>query len=999
MRFSHFIKYNAVPEWESHYMDYNGLKDLIYTLQTDNINLNNNDLNGSNTLSSSSNNNNNNNEKANTSGKLSKLKNKFFSNQNSKKPNSDNNNNNSNHSSTTRAGNNYVIADDEESQFDIEKKTYRNSDKLDVENDNGPNVGIVSEADNEQVLEKTFELEDFNPHDSSNDLTLHHPSTTNKQAKKNKRLNPLQKYKFWDSNSDNNDNNTLYSSSTTTTAAAAALTKDFNTYDTFVDELTLEKLKVDDFYKRTELKFYNKFDNLVHDLEKQNILSSSQQTTAQSLDNVELSSITPSKGNDNNHNNSGFSNVFADNNQITEEEEEEEEDEDDILDNDEFTDIPENTALLHYSQFNVEKQKQSILKQSIVNLYIDLSQLKSFIELNKMGFSKITKKADKVLKLNIKAELIQTGKFYKDTYIFQKDTFTTLSEKISELITFYSIITNQTSDVLEAKEELKSALHDHIVWERSNTWKDMLGLISHEAPLVSDLQKDDENISLTGKLQLEYFTFPLPYSINLKFTTIENVLIPKLFFTWKAFKIAFIITVTGILLGIKTFNDPAQHRCMALVECVAFLWASEALPLHITAFLVPLLVVLFRVLKNSETGEVLTAAKASSTVLSSMWTSTVIILLAGFTLGEVLSQYNIAKVVASWLLAAAGTKPRNVLLIAMAVVFFLSMWISNVAAPVLTYSLLKQVLDTLEADQPFGKALVLGVAIAANIGGMSSPISSPQNIISMQYLKPFNIGWGQFFAVALPTGIIATLICWLLLISTFKINKTKVERFVPIRTRFTLKQWFIIVITVGTILLWCVESQIESAFGSSGIIAILPICIFFGSGLLTTRDFNSLPWSIVILAMGGTALGTAVSSSGLLATIARALQRRIESDTPMAVLCIFGALMLVVGTFVSHTVSAIIIIPLVQEVGDKLANPKAAPTLVFGCALLASAGMGLASSGFPNVTAISMLDKKGNRYLDMGTFMSRGVPCSLVVYVCVITIGYGIIISVVHTGQ
>lgn len=104
--------------------------------------------------------------------------------------------------------------------------------------------------------------------------------------------------------------------------------------------------------------------------------------------------------------------------------------------------------------------------------------------------------------------------------------------------------------------------------------------------------------------------------------------------------------------------------------------------------------------------------------------------------------------------------------------------------------------------------------------------------------------------------------------------------------------------------------------------------------------------------------------------------------------------MLVVGTFVSHTVSAIIIIPLVQEVGDKLNDPKAAPILVFGCALLASAGMGLASSGFPNVTAISKLDKKGNRYLSVGTFLSRGVPASLLVFVCVITLGYGIMHSV-----
>lgn len=925
MRFSHFIKYNAVPEWQNHYMDYNALKNLIYTLQTDEININggmDDELNLDDSHSTNSN-----------AGKLSKLKNKLFK---SKKVSSNNNN-----TIITSSNNNHINKHDEEASIGIEKI-------------------------NEHVGEKTFELQDFNPHDSETNLNQ---NSQNNKPNKRKR-NALGKVKFWDSNPFE-DSNTISSN--------LSSSKEFDPYTVFVDELTVEKFKVDDFYKRMELKFINKFNDLVQDLERQKIIPS-QSTTTTSMngnDSYTSASIHPST---------------EENAQV---EAAQYEDEDEDEDDDEYSEAPENTALLHYSQFNVEKQKQSILKQNIVNLYIDMSQLKAFIELNKMGFSKITKKSDKVLHLNIKAELIQTGTFYKDTYIFQKDTFTNLSSKINDLITFYAIITNQASDILEAKEELKSALHDHIVWERSNTWKDMLGLISHENVLVEDLKESDENIALMGKLQLEYYIYPLPRPINLRYTIIENVMIPKLFFTWKAFKIAFIILVTGILLGIKTFNDPVQHRCMALVECVAFLWASEALPLHITAFLVPLLVVLFRVLKDANTGEVLKATAASSKILSTMWSSTIIILLAGFTLGEVLSQYNIAKVIASWILAAAGTRPRNVLLIAMAVVFFLSMWISNVAAPVLTYSLLKPVLDTLEADQPFGKALVLGIAIAANVGGMSSPISSPQNIISMEYLKQYNIGWGQFFATALPTGIIATLICWILLFNTFKISNAKVERFVPIRTGFTLKQWFIIVVTIATILLWCVEAQIESAFGSSGIIAVLPVCIFFGSGLLSTQDFNNFPWSIVMLAMGGTALGSAVESSGLLAAIAEALQKRIKDDTPLAVLCIFGALMLVVGTFVSHTVSAIIIIPLVQEVGESLSRDKAG-VLVFGCALLASAGMGLASSGFPNVTAISMLDKKGNRYLDMGTFMSRGIPCSIVVYVCVVTIGYGIGISVVN---
>lgn len=388
---------------------------------------------------------------------------------------------------------------------------------------------------------------------------------------------------------------------------------------------------MDDFYKRAEAKFYEKFDALVKDLKKIGVIEYNvgedtlfNDSTANGNADEELSPQDPDD----------------------DEEEEEDDDDDEFYDNQ--SDTEDNTALLHHSQYNIKSQKRSLLKKSIVNLYIDLCQLKSFIELNRIGFAKITKKSDKVLHLNTRVELIESKQFFKDTYAFRADTVATLNSKISELVTFYASITDQPHNIPHSKQELKSYLHDHIVWERSNTWKDMLGLLSQTDELTPK-EKEYNAIKLVGRLDLEYYRWPLPKPINLKFTTINNFTIPKLFFTGKAYKIYFIVLVTGLLLGIKTFNDPAQHRCMALVECVAFLWASEAIPLHITAFLVPLLAVLFKVLKNSD-GSIMSAASASSEILAAMWSSTIMILLAGFTLGEVLAQYNIAEVLASWLL-------------------------------------------------------------------------------------------------------------------------------------------------------------------------------------------------------------------------------------------------------------------------------------------------------------------------------------------------------------
>ncbi|CCD22228.1 SPX domain-containing inorganic phosphate transporter NDAI_0A00700 [Naumovozyma dairenensis CBS 421] len=904
MRFSHFLKYNAVPEWQNHYMDYIALKNLIYTLQTDELKEN---------------------DARPTSLTKEECNDKNDDIHETTHFSSEDLENNTGSSSTDLFNRNF--ARKFKNTFFKKKTKSKHSTSFNEH---------VEDPENEQ----TFELGDLSTKNENKDKV--------KSGSSNKLKDTLRKPK-----------GRLFSS------RASSISSDgktlYGSYDSFVSSLTDEKIKVDDFYKRTEAKFYERLDNLIHDLEKEGVthinerffpseeLSSEEQNQIKPLDitnttNIESFELRSQRPSTELRSRYDYS------------EDGDEDDEDEEVDDFEAT--HDNTALLNYSQFNIKSQKKSLLKQSIINLFVDLSQLKSFIELNKMGFSKITKKADKVLHLNTRAELIENESFFKDTYIFLPETFNILNTKISELIEFYAIIKGRPAEIESCKQDLKSFLHDHIVWERSNTWKDMLGLLSQSKDIQTDVsEKELEEQKRQIKLNLPFKAWKLPKPITIRNIEIEQLKLPALFFTWKAFKLAFIITLTGVLLGIKTFNDPVEGRCMALVECVAFLWASEAIPLHVTALLVPLLSVLFRVFKNSD-GTTMGAVDTSTTVLSAMWSSTIMILLAGFTLGAALSEYEIAEVLASWLLAFAGTKPRNILLMAMSVVFFLSMWISNVASPVLTYSLLTPLLETSDATSPFARALIMGVALSADLGGLASPISSPQNIISMEYLKPYGIGWGQFFAVALPTGVLAMLLAWGLVCVTFKMHKTKVEKFTPIRTKFTIKQYYVIFVTLGTIILWCVEAQIEGAFGSSGQIAVLPMVLFFGTGLLTTADLNAFPWSIVILAMGGIALGKGVSSSGLLVTVGRALQRKIESDGIMAILCIFGILMLVVGTFVSHTVSAIIIIPIVQEVGDNLSDPKGAPILVFGCALLASAGICLPSSGFPNQIAISMLDKK-----------------------------------------
>jgi phosphate transporter len=258
-------------------------------------------------------------------------------------------------------------------------------------------------------------------------------------------------------------------------------------------------------------------------------------------------------------------------------------------------------------------------------------------------------------------------------------------------------------------------------------------------------------------------------------------------------------------------------------------------------------------------------------------------------------------------------------------------------------------LRNLPSDSDMSKALILGIALASNIGGMLSPIASPQNIVALQIMSP-PPSWGTWFFVVIPVGIISILLIWVVLLISFKPGKgTTIVPIRPVKDKITGIQWFISLVTLGTIILWCVSHQLEWLFGDMGVVAIIPLVLFFGTGILTKEDFNNFLWTIIILAAGGLSLGKAVNSSGLLHTIANAITARVEGFSLYGVLVVFASLILVVATFISHTVAALIILPLVHSVGMGMDEPHP-NLLVMGSALMCSAAMGLPTSGFPNMS-------------------------------------------------
>lgn len=608
-------------------------------------------------------------------------------------------------------------------------------------------------------------------------------------------------------------------------------------------------------------------------------------------------------------------------------------------------------------------ESRVLLRKRVIGLYTTLSELKSYIELNQTGFKKALKKFDKSLNCNLKDEYL--SKLAERTYIFKSSTAKAVDDKLDALVRVYALICNHGDDLEGAKSELSIHLREHVVWERNTVWRDMIGLerksqaAQHSKGAGRSNEKSEASTS--------------PLSLSFRSPTL--------------LKFTLIVAVTVALLNFSPFDDIAQKNCFALLVCASLLWATETIPLFVTSLLIPLLIVNFGVIKNPD-GTMMTTVDSSKFILSTMWNSVILLLLGGFTLAASLTKYNIAKKLSTWILSRAGTNPSVVLLTIMSIALFASMWVSNVAAPVLCFSLIQPLLRTLPKESRFINALILGIALASNIGGMASPIASPQNMIAIGAMDPAP-SWGQWFVIAIPVCILSLLLIWVFLLLTFNCNSRNTQ-LVAIRTlddKFTIVQWYIVAVSLMTILLWCFASRLEGVFGEMGVIALIPLILFFGPGLLTTEDFNNYPWNIVVLAMGGTALGKAVASSGLLSTIAITIQHEVEDFSLYGVALTFGLLILTMATFVSHTVAALIVVPLVSEIGNSMedAHPR---LLIMISALLCSAAMGLPTSGFPNVTAICMTDEFGKPYLTVNTFITRGVPSSVIAYMIIVSVGY-----------
>lgn len=220
-----------------------------------------------------------------------------------------------------------------------------------------------------------------------------------------------------------------------------------------------------------------------------------------------------------------------------------------------------------------------------------------------------------------------------------------------------------------------------------------------------------------------------------------------------------ILSLTPLGFGLEEYKGqaPAQ-RCLGLVGVVVVLWSTEAIAPFLTSLLIPLMAIPARVLcvprhlrEISEHDTLLVPAvycnatqpapgtpmepeQAAAVVTGAFFDPVILFFLSGFVMSKVLLKRGISERCAAGLLARAGTNPRVVLGAIMTACACTSAVTSNVPAAVLGTSLVRPTFRPSVTRSSWAETSLLGVAFACNVGGMMSPIASPQNVVALMAL-------------------------------------------------------------------------------------------------------------------------------------------------------------------------------------------------------------------------------------------------------------------------
>ena len=372
-----------------------------------------------------------------------------------------------------------------------------------------------------------------------------------------------------------------------------------------------------------------------------------------------------------------------------------------------------------------------------------------------------------------------------------------------------------------------------------------------------------------------------------------------------------------------------QQRVIALFVFAALMWMFEIIPNWTTSVLVIVLSLLtvsdkgIGFLCNPKYGQLVDY----KSLMAAFADPVVMLFLGGFVLAIMAEKYGLDVTMARYLLKPFGTKPKMVLLGFLVVIAVFSMFMSNTATAAMMLAFLAPVLAVLPSDDKGKIGLSLAIPVAANLGGIGTPIGTPPNATAVKFLAEagYEVTFMEWMMRMVPYVLIMILIAWVLLQFFFPFKSGKVVLEIPENTKE--KGWkskVVWVTFIGTILLWATESLTGI---NSNVVALIPLGVLTACGIFTREDIKSINWSVLWLVAGGFALGTCLQGTGLAKVLIGAIP--FGSMSVLLVFLIAGLVCYFLSNFISNSATAALLIPILIVVAEGMADPAAANNASF----------------------------------------------------------------------
>jgi sodium-dependent dicarboxylate transporter 2/3/5 len=400
--------------------------------------------------------------------------------------------------------------------------------------------------------------------------------------------------------------------------------------------------------------------------------------------------------------------------------------------------------------------------------------------------------------------------------------------------------------------------------------------------------------------------------------------------------------VFALMFATEHFQDvmsPTAWRVAGIGIWMAVWWATEAIPVFVTAFLP---IIAFAPLGITSISEA--AAPYANPIIY--------LFLGGFVMALALEKWNLHRRIALAILDRVGTDGRRLIGGFMFVCAILSMWMTNTSTTMMLLPIVLSVIGVIRDNVEglsikergdFQVAMLLGLAYSASIGGLATLIGTPPNALLIGFMAEnygIQISFARWMMVGIPVTLIMLPIAWLLLTRfIFSVNipaneavNSHLHNMRAEMGPMTTPEKRIAVVFVTVIFCWVLRRPLTELLGltgvsDAGIVMTAAMLLFMlPSGdrtqpqLMTWHDASRLPWGVLILFGGGLSLAAAVSGSGLALWLGESLAPLNAFGTAVLVLSAV-ALVIFLTELTSNLATTATLLPVVGAIALQAGVP------------------------------------------------------------------------------